>query len=64
MFQRWPRTALLSCEQQYQRVNGFAEIAQVIATIEAEPQLVQTKKAARNNHGATQDIVTDLLTTS
>jgi len=46
MFQRWLGTVLLYCEQQFKRMNGFAEIAQVIATIEAEPQGVQTRKAA------------------
>jgi hypothetical protein len=40
---------LLSCESRFKRVKGYAEIAQVMATIEAlhaEPQLIQTKKAA------------------
>jgi hypothetical protein len=49
MLQRWLGTVLLSCESRFKRVKGYAEIAQVIATIEAvhsEPQLVQTKKAA------------------
>ena len=49
MLQRWLGTVLLYCEQQFNRVKGFAGIAQVLATIEAvhaEPQLVQTKKAA------------------
>ena len=49
MLQRWLGTVLLYCEQQFKRVKGFAGIAQVIATIEAErtePQPVQTKKAA------------------
>jgi putative transposase len=49
MLQRWLGTVLLYCEQQFKRVKGYAGIAQVIATIEAEhaePQLVQTKKAA------------------
>ena len=49
MLQRWLGTVLLHCEPQCKRVKGFAGIAQVIATIEtehAEPQLVQTKKAA------------------
>ncbi len=49
MLQRWLRTVLLYCEKQFRRVNGVAEIAQVISTIEAEhaeQQLVQTKKAA------------------
>ena len=42
-------TVLLYCEQQFKRVKGFAGIAQVIATIEAEqaePQSAPTKKAA------------------
>ncbi|MDF0651145.1 MAG: IS256 family transposase [Nitrospira sp.] len=49
MLQRWLGTVLLSCESRFKRVKGYAEIAQVITTIEAvhaEPQLVQTKKAA------------------
>jgi len=49
MLQRWLGTVLLYSEQQFKRVKGFAEIAQVIATIEAEhaePQSTQTKKAA------------------
>jgi transposase-like protein len=49
MLQRWLGTVLLYCEQQFKRVKGFAGIAQVMATIEAEhaePQSVQTKKAA------------------
>ena len=49
MLQRWLGTVLLYCEQQFKRVTGFAGIAEVMATIEAEhaePQLVQAKKAA------------------
>ena len=49
MLQRWLGTVLLYGEQQFKRVKSFAGIAQVIANIEAEhaePQLVQTKKAA------------------
>ena len=49
MLQRWLGTVLLYCEQQFTRVKGFAGIAQVLATIEAEQmeqQPVQTKKAA------------------
>ncbi len=49
MLQRWLGTVLLYCEQPFKRVKGFAGIAQVLATIEAErtePQPVQTKKAA------------------
>lgn len=49
MLQRWLGTVLLYCEQQFKRVKGLAGIAQVLATIEteqAEPQPVQTKKAA------------------
>jgi hypothetical protein len=49
IFPRWLGTVLLYCEQQFKRVKGFAAIAQVIATIEAEhaePQSTQTKKAA------------------
>ena len=47
--QRWLGTVWLYCEQQCNRVKGFAGIPQVMATIEAEhaePPLVQTKKAA------------------
>ena len=49
MLQRWLGTVLLYCEQQFKRVKSFAEIAQVMATIEAEhmgQQPVQTKQAA------------------
>lgn len=49
MLQRWLGTVLLSCEGRFKRVTGYAAIAQGMATIEAvhaEPQLVQTKKAA------------------
>jgi len=49
MLQRWLGTVLLYGEQQVNRVKGFAEIAAVRATIEAEhaePQSVSTKKAA------------------
>lgn len=49
MLQRWLGTVLLYCEKPCKRVKGFAEIAQVIATIEAEhaePQSAPTKKAA------------------
>ncbi len=49
MLQRWLGTVLLYCEQQFKRVKGFAGIAQVLATIEAEqvePQSASTKKAA------------------
>jgi len=49
MPQRWLGTVLLYCEQQSNRVKGFAGIAQVMATIEAEqaePPQAQTKKAA------------------
>ncbi len=48
MLQQWRGTVLLYCEQQGNRVNGFAGIPQVMATIEAEhvePPLAQTKKA-------------------
>ena len=49
MLQRWLGAVLLYCEQQFKCVKGFAGIAQVLSTIEAEhveQQLVQTKKAA------------------
>jgi len=46
MLQRWLGTVLLYCEQQFNRVKGYAEIAQVLATIEAEPQSAPTTKAA------------------
>ena len=36
MLQRWLGTVLLYGEKQFRRVNGGAEIAQVIAPIEAE----------------------------
>ena len=49
MLQRWLGTVLLYCEQQCNRVKGFAGIAQVLATIEEEqatPQSAPTTKAA------------------
>jgi transposase-like protein len=49
MLQRWLGTVLLYCEQQFNRVKGFAGIVQVMATIEAEqaePQSAPTTKAA------------------
>lgn len=49
MLQRWLGTVLLYCEKQFKRAKGFAGIAQVIATIEAEQaeqQPASTKKAA------------------
>jgi len=49
MLQRWLGTVLLYCEQQFKRVKGFAGIAEVMATIEAEhaePHSSPTKKAA------------------
>lgn len=49
MLQRWLGTVLLSCEQRFRRVKGWAGIAHVLTTIEAEqvePQSASTKKAA------------------
>lgn len=49
MLQRWLGTVLLFCEQQFRKVKGYAEIAQVMATIEAEQagsQPTPVKKAA------------------
>lgn len=49
MLQRWLGTILLYCEGRFKRVKGYAEIAQVIATIEVErtePHATQVKKAA------------------
>lgn len=49
MLQRWLGTVLLSCAQRFRRVKGWAGIAQVVTTIEAEqvePQSASTKKAA------------------
>ncbi|MBI3809293.1 MAG: hypothetical protein HY284_02390 [Nitrospirae bacterium] len=49
MLQRWLGTVLLYCEKQFERVKGFAGIAQVTATIEAEQAeqpSAPTKKAA------------------
>lgn len=49
MLQRWLGTVLLYCEKQFRRVKGFAEIAQVMATIEreqAEPHTPSRTKAA------------------
>lgn len=36
ILQRWLGTVLLFCEQRFRKVKGYAEIAQVRATIEAE----------------------------
>ncbi len=49
MLQRWLGTVLLACEGRFRRVKGYAEIAPVMARIEAEqaePQPASTKKAA------------------
>jgi putative transposase len=49
MLQRWLGTVLLYCEQQFRRVKGFADIGQVMATIEreqAEPQPSSKTQAA------------------
>lgn len=49
MLQRWLGTVLLACEGRFRRVKGYAEIAQVRASIEAEQaeaQSASTKKAA------------------
>jgi putative transposase len=49
MLQRWLGTVLLYGEQQFRRVKGFADIAQVMATIEreqAEPQPSSKTQAA------------------
>jgi len=48
MLQLWLGMVLLYCEQQFNRVKGFAGIAQALATIEAEQmeqQPVQTEVA-------------------
>ena len=47
MLQRWQGTVLLYCEQQFNRVKGYAEIASVRATIEAE----QAAAVRSNNEG-------------
>lgn len=47
--QRWLGTVLLACEGRFRNVTGFAEMAQVLTTIEAEqaePPSASTKKAA------------------
>ncbi|NOU11842.1 MAG: IS256 family transposase [Nitrospira sp.] len=49
MLQRWLGTVLLACEGRFRRVKGYAEIAPVMARLEAEqtePQSAATKKAA------------------
>ena len=48
MLQRWLGSVLRYCECQLKKVTGYADIAQVIATIEAahaEPQSALVKKA-------------------
>jgi putative transposase len=37
MLQRWLGTVLLYCEKQFRRVKGFAEMAQVMATMSSTP---------------------------
>ena len=49
MLQRWMGSVLRSCEGQFKKVKGYADMAQVIVTIEAaqaEPQPAQVKKTA------------------
>lgn len=49
MLQRWLGTGRLACEGRFKRVTGYAEIAPVMARIDAEqtePQSALTKKAA------------------
>lgn len=49
MLQRWLGAVLLYCEEQFRKVKGHAEMAQVMAAIEveqAEPQPAPVKKAA------------------
>jgi transposase-like protein len=47
MLQRWLGTVLLYCEKQFKRVKGFAGIAQVMATIEAEQTEQQTPSTTK-----------------
>ncbi len=47
MLQRWLGTVLLYCEKQFKRVKGFAGIAQVMATIEAEQAEQQTPSTTK-----------------
>ncbi len=47
MLQRWLGAVLLYCEKQFQRVKGFVEIAQVMATIEAEQKKQQTPSTTK-----------------
>lgn len=49
MLQRWLGTVLLACEGRFKRVKGYAAIAQVLRTIEAEQEELSStssKKAA------------------
>jgi transposase-like protein len=49
MLQRWLGAVLLYCEEQFKKVEGFKEIAQVVANIDAEQteqQSAPTRKAA------------------
>jgi hypothetical protein len=62
MLQRWLGTVLLYCEQQFKRVKGFAEIAQVIARGAATG--VRRRRQHETPMGAAQENSTDLLTTS
>jgi len=64
MLQRWLGTVLFYGEKQCNRMKGFAGIAPIIATIEAEyaeQQSAPTQKAARNNHGGRAENINDLL---
>ncbi|MCG3773111.1 MAG: hypothetical protein JW384_04341 [Nitrosomonadaceae bacterium] len=65
MLQRWLGTVLLHCEQQLKCVKGFAEIAEVMATIEVEhvePHWLRQRRRREATMGASQEISTDLLT--
>ena len=53
MLQRWLGSVLLYCEGQFKKVEGYKEIAQAVANIEAleqaEQQSAAMKKAAISN---------------
>ena len=66
MLQRWLGTVLLCCDQQFKRVKSFAEIVQVLGTVEAGQiarQPLQTKKRRETTIGVARKFSTGVLTT-
>jgi hypothetical protein len=64
MLQRWLGTGLLYCEQQFKRVNGFAGVTQVIATImakHAEPRPFRQRRRRDTTLGRRSGIFNRLI---